>query len=601
MKIINRFLMLLTFSGVLFSPIKISGQVKITDGADISMNPNSILELESADKGLLIPRIGLISKDDPSPLTAPVPVGMLVYSLSGVMADGFYYWTGSEWKIISTTGNRGMLTTLTRSTNDTLDAICSVVLASNDITLTLPEVNASDTTLQITIKNGGSHTDLITVRGYGSAKIDGMDNVRIRPGLGETFIPFGSSWIIQNRDAGSSEIIDIGPDEAFKNLSDVIDFLEEHMEGPVVIRISGDETLITETIVLDLPFPLTIQGISFGSGIIGPGPGMAGKPLFRCLSDSYFKMLQFDGSTLTGYGSANGEDAIRLSGTDTYNEIKDCTFEGFYNSVVDSSNAELWLFECDIINSSANGILIHSDETGVKIRISETDFINCSTGINLSKASAAVIQVISGFFENSAGNTAIIYNPAEFSFVSLFITNNAWNQIGTGIAGFDFTRTDARDSDAFIENNVGFESNKPHCKINVTNNSSSVTCSTPGNWYKAVWTNTSQYTTNLNAGNNRVTYLPSNGRDMMIIISGNVLVSSNNRVVTIGIVKNGNSGVRYGETTLRVTVANQPFQFSTVIHLEDVEKDDYFEMFCASSGSGDVLTFQDINWFVSTE
>lgn len=601
MKIINRFFLPLAFSGVLCSTIQLSAQVKITDGADISMDPNSILELESADKGLLIPRIGLINKDNPAPLTAPVPEGMLVYSLSGGMADGFYYWTGSEWKLISSAVSRGMLTPLTRSTNDTLDAICSIVLASNDITLTLPQVNASDTSLQITIKNGGSHTDLITVRGYGSAKIDGMDNVRIRPGLGETFIPFGSSWIIQNRDAGSSEIIDIGPDEAFKSLPDVIDFLEEHMERPMVIRISGEETLLTETVVIDLPYSLTIQGISFGSGIIGPGTGLSGKPMFRCLSDCYFKMLQFDASTLPGYGSAPGEDALRLSGSDTYNEIKDCTFEGFYNSVTDSSNAELWLFECDILNSKANGLLIHSDETGVKVRISETDFINCSTGINLSKASGAIIQVISGFFENSAGNTGILYNPSEFSFQSLFITNNAWNQVGTGISGFDFTRTDARDSDAFIENNVGFEGNKPHCKINVTNNSSTVTCSTPGNWYKAVWTNTSHYTTNLKVENNKVTYLPSNGRDMMIIISGNVLVSSNNRVVTIGIVKGGNSAIRYGETTLRVTVANQPFQFSTVIHLEDVEKDDYFEMFCSSSGSGDVLTFQDINWFVSTE
>jgi hypothetical protein len=80
-----------------------------------------------------------------------------------------------------------------------------------------------------------------------------------------------------------------------------------------------------------------------------------------------------------------------------------------------------------------------------------------------------------------------------------------------------------------------------------------------------------------------------------------VQVNSTNRVITVGIVENGNTSIRYGETTLRVTVANQPFQFSTVIYIEDVEKDDYFELFCSSQNNGDVLRFQDINWYVTSQ
>jgi len=72
-------------------------QVKITDGVDLTMDANSLLELESVNRGLLIPRVALVSLDQPDPLTDPVPTGMLVYSTGGSVPDGFYYWNASKW------------------------------------------------------------------------------------------------------------------------------------------------------------------------------------------------------------------------------------------------------------------------------------------------------------------------------------------------------------------------------------------------------------------------------------------------------------------------------------------------------------------------
>ncbi len=83
------------FSG-LFVPAV--AQVKITDGADTTIDTNSLLELESTSKGLLVPRMAINNLSLPAPLTAPVPVGMLVYSTGGTVTDGFYYWTGSNWR-----------------------------------------------------------------------------------------------------------------------------------------------------------------------------------------------------------------------------------------------------------------------------------------------------------------------------------------------------------------------------------------------------------------------------------------------------------------------------------------------------------------------
>jgi hypothetical protein len=77
--------------------------------------------------------------------------------------------------------------------------------------------------------------------------------------------------------------------------------------------------------------------------------------------------------------------------------------------------------------------------------------------------------------------------------------------------------------------------------------------------------------------------------------------TTNNGVTTISIVKNDLTTTRYGETALRITTANQPFQFSTIIYLEDVAKGDYFELYCATNNNNDVLVFRDINCYVSAQ
>lgn len=82
-------------SGIFFTS---QAQVKVTDGADMTLDANSLLELESTNKGLLIPRMAINNLSLPAPLTAPVPTGMLVYSSGGSVTDGFYYWDGSQWK-----------------------------------------------------------------------------------------------------------------------------------------------------------------------------------------------------------------------------------------------------------------------------------------------------------------------------------------------------------------------------------------------------------------------------------------------------------------------------------------------------------------------
>ena len=83
--------------------------------------------------------------------------------------------------------------------------------------------------------------------------------------------------------------------------------------------------------------------------------------------------------------------------------------------------------------------------------------------------------------------------------------------------------------------------------------------------------------------------------------SPGILPNNSNVRITIAIVKNGVTGTRYGETDLRIVTANQPFQFSTVIYIPDMAKNDYLELFVTSSQNGDIVRFQDVQWFTNTQ
>jgi hypothetical protein len=580
-------------------------QIKVGSNPN-TINANSLLEMESTNKGFLPPRVALTSTLSEAPLTAPVPAGMLVFSTGGAVSDGYYYWDGGEWKLLGTGG----LNTVTKSANATLGKSETFILASNDITITLPVVTAVDNGLAITVKNAGTHTDLVTVQGNGGALVDEVSSQSLTRFCAQTFIAYNGNWNIKEKIRTAANLLDVSINSSWTTLEEAIEFLEVHMSGPSVIRLGEETYEVSSTLVIDLPYSLTFQGLSYGSSTIIPATGIAGAPLFRCISDCFFKMLQFDATALTNYGTAAGEDAIRFIGNDTYNEVKDCNFDRFYNTILDSSDAEIWVFETDINNAVNNGILIHSDEDSVTVKVAETDFIGCKRGINMNKGSKAIIQLASGgYYNGSATDTAIVYSSSTFTaFISISIAGNSWNNTGKYIEGFDFARSDGRDANVIMESNAGIGDKNPSCYIGVTNNLTGTSTALANTWYKGVWTNTTSNTCKWTIANNRITYQPNNKRDAYITISGNMSVSSSSATINIGLVKNPGatsalaSGIiRYGETTLRPGIANQPFQFSTVIYLSDIGPGDFFELWCNTGNVGSSVIFQDIQWILNAK
>jgi hypothetical protein len=586
---------------LLLSALYAQAQVKIGNNPS-TIDANSLLELESTNKGFLPPRVALNSISSVSPLTGTVPAGMLVFSSGGTLTDGYYYWDGTEWRALAPVE----LNTVTKTANATLTKIETFVLASNDITITLPTVTSADNGLKITVKNVGTHTDLITVVGNGGATIDGATNNLLTRWGGQTFIANGGNWLLYKKiPKGDGHFFDIDNTSSWTTIQELIDFLELHMTGPSVARLCDESYDIDATINIDLPYSLTIQGLSYGNTTIAAATGLAGKPMFRCLSDCFFKMLAFDATTLSNYGTAAGEDAIRFLASGSYNEVKDCSFDRFYNTILDSTNAEIWVFETDISNSQGSGILVHGAVAGVTVKVAETDFIGCNYGINLSKGSSATIQLASGGYYNAnSGDTAIFYQPSTFTgYTSMSITGNSWNNTGKYIEGFDFTRSDGRDANVILESNAGVGDQKPNCFINVINSATTKTLTTASTWYKADWgSNTASETSKWTIASNKITFQPANRRNGVFNVSGNLSINSSNQDVSIAIVKNGSSATRYGETTLRVSSANLPFQFSFIAYLKDIAPGDYFEIYYSNATSaGKIITIQDIQWLANTQ
>jgi len=75
-----------------------------TDGT--AAHSSAMLDIKNPNKGLLIPRVALVSDSDV--VTIPAPrLSLLIYNSNGALPDGegYYYWSGSKWSKFATRTN----------------------------------------------------------------------------------------------------------------------------------------------------------------------------------------------------------------------------------------------------------------------------------------------------------------------------------------------------------------------------------------------------------------------------------------------------------------------------------------------------------------
>jgi len=81
-------------------------------GVSISVNtstpdPSAMLDIQSDNKGLLIPRITIVNLLNYAPIEVLPENGLMVYNESDLygVPVGFYYWAGSQWNKLQTNGD----------------------------------------------------------------------------------------------------------------------------------------------------------------------------------------------------------------------------------------------------------------------------------------------------------------------------------------------------------------------------------------------------------------------------------------------------------------------------------------------------------------
>lgn len=72
-----------------------------TDGS--SANASAMLDIKHANKGLLIPRVSLVSETDVTTIPSPL-LSLLVFNNNASLPDGqgFYFWNGTKWSKLAT-------------------------------------------------------------------------------------------------------------------------------------------------------------------------------------------------------------------------------------------------------------------------------------------------------------------------------------------------------------------------------------------------------------------------------------------------------------------------------------------------------------------
>jgi trimeric autotransporter adhesin len=101
---------IVTFLGACLIYLNTIAQQNVGIGTN-TPNASSLLELKSSNKGLLVPRVNLISETDIATIVNPA-TSLFIYNTNNSLPDGegHYFWNGTKWSKFATRSNLANLT-----------------------------------------------------------------------------------------------------------------------------------------------------------------------------------------------------------------------------------------------------------------------------------------------------------------------------------------------------------------------------------------------------------------------------------------------------------------------------------------------------------
>lgn len=366
-------------------------------------------------------------------------------------------------------------------------------------------------------------------------------------------------------------------------------------EGVRLVLDAGTWT-VNQGITINSTRPIFFEGAGINSTIINYYPLAYHSPLFNVSTPCNFSKMSLVGTNLNWGISDPDENLINLNNSNCEFEIYDMRFVHATSAVRVVNAVSTFIFNYTM-DDCYHAIKI--DTTGTTHLDTEVGTITDSLiGVYLYKATNSIFDIHSIFFSPGSGHTGVVYDPANFTYTDHpSFVGCKWDNIGTFYSGFDFTRTDARDANIVIQNNVGSEDKIPHCYVNVTDNTSFQNF-TLNTWTKFNFTASTYYNCKIKIENNKITYLPSNKRDLMMWGSGSLQTNSQAAQISMLVVKNGNPTANtYGVVSVFMDTNNRDFSWSANAYIPDVAQGDYFEIYGYTTGNEGIL-FKEFNWLV---
>ena len=314
-------------------------------------------------------------------------------------------------------------------------------------------------------------------------------------GINNSADPTTLDYLVKNPIKLSNRIL-VGPTGHFLTLKEAVDFF--NAEGDVNTEIlldAGDHDVVDTITINNGSFDLQIRGLGSSVTYLRAITGLAGKPMFNVKSNCDFNKMTCSGSTLALYGTLANENCITFNTTTgIYSEITDIFIDTFKIGVADLIGVDFFLFNFGIIHCEIGTIVDYATLAipTTNIDIETGNYEHCTTGISMKKALRSNFIILNIIFKHlvSPPATAILYNGTTFlpgEICNIF--SCTYNNRGTFLSGFDFTRTDGRDKDIEIIGNVGVEDEAPHARIDVVDNAATTTIASANAYQKLLGMN----------------------------------------------------------------------------------------------------------------
>ena len=386
----------------------------------------------------------------------------------------------------------------------------------------------------------------------------------------------------------------VGAKGDYLTIKEAVDWFNASATANTEILLDGGIHIIDAGITVNnATYSLCIKGLCTGTSLVNASAGLA-VSAFTIKSSCDFSKF-----TTTGSKNVNSNFIDFVDdGNFIVSDISNMVIDSYQVAINDEEGVILLVEHFNIINCPYGIIINHSHASPRITKVANGLFDECGYGISLTKTGATgdsfVIRQVT--FKNPSEGFAITYVGADYVYgIFAEITGCSYNGVGTFLSGFDFTLSSGRDANINIVNNVGIENKKAHAYLQDSDNTDVTTIVTAGTLYPIVLSaSPTLYTCKVTLTSNKMIYQPLDSDDGEMFISGSLSVDGTNRNVEIGIIKNG-TGSFITSQKIRASVSGQPYIFSFMAYVDDIETGDYYEIFVTSSSNGDEVTIENIN------